>query len=69
MLDLTDKVYCCSHPLMYKQDEFVLAISAALDYLCGHSQGFVCRKMDLEEKNIVEMIAKVIEEGKVFEML
>lgn len=70
MLDPTDKRPCCVRPLMYKQDELTVFLWGEQDHhfhqwvLDIALIDFLYWKMDIGEKNIVEMIAKVIEEGK-----
>lgn len=53
---------------MYKQDELIFSLGGEQNNYNNSSESLIMpkelQKMDLGEKNIVEMIAKVIEEGK-----
>lgn len=57
-LEKADKHYYCAHPFTYKQEWL------NSDFECEQNRRVSIQKMDLRDKNIVEIIAKVIEEGK-----
>lgn len=69
MLGKADKVSAAHAPLMYKQDEILSSLGweqeDRSEFLISDQKHFHSEnKMDLGDKNIVQMIAKVIEEGK-----
>lgn len=58
LLEEADKHYCRAHPFMDKQER----LSSGFER--EQNRCVSIQKMDLRDKNIVEIIAKVIEEGK-----
>lgn len=58
LLEKADKHYYRAHPFTYKQEWL------NSDFECEQNRCVSIQKMDLRDKNIVEIIAKVIEEGK-----
>lgn len=57
-LEKADKHDYRAHPFTYKQEWL------NSDFECEQNRRVSIQKMDLRDKNIVEIIAKVIEEGK-----
>lgn len=63
LLEKADKLFSCAHPFTYKQDWLDSGFE------CEQNRCVSVQKMDLRDKNIVEIIAKVIEEGKTRNMI